>query len=180
MKPLTEKYVTQSADRKMYEYHIPKLSEEKQEQLEALVQKLEAAGATRPLSWAWSETKEGIPQFARFRVLQELYQTACAVPANIDCAHDFDPEMGTLYQEIAAVSGKAALDQLLLNYGRGLLSHLISLLDEGNFESERDGFSWQLMQTNPETDELLAGIHGLHEDFIDFDQEITLPDNKGV
>jgi len=175
MKPVTEKYVSQSANRKMYEYHIPKLNEEKQEQLENLLQKLETAGATRPLNWAWSEINEGIPQLARFRVLQELYQTAYDISGNIDSAYDFDPEIGAVYQEVATATGKAALDQLLLNYGKGLLYHLIGLLDEGNSESERDGLSWRLMKTNPETDELLAGINGLHEDFIEFDRETAQP-----
>ncbi|NML22350.1 hypothetical protein HHL16_15815 [Pseudoflavitalea sp. G-6-1-2] len=172
-----EKYIGQLSekDQKYYRHWLKELNESQIESLGNLTEKLALAGASRPLQWAWSEINEGIPQFARFRFLQELYMTAYDVNGNVDCAHDFDATIGKAYQQLTAAAGKEQLDHFLRSYGKGLLYQLMGVFDEGNVESERDGFSWRLMKTNPETDEMLKGIDGLHEDFMEFDQEITPP-----
>lgn len=174
MKPITAKLVAQSPNKKYYEHRIAQLSEARQQQLEALCEGLEAAGAKRPLDWALSETEEGIPQYARFRVLQELYQSAYSVTDNIDSAqYDFGFNANETYEALAKGIGREQLDQFLVAYGKGMLYNLVNMLDEGNSESARDGFSWRLMKTNDRGDEMLKGIDGLHEDFMEFDKEIN-------
>jgi hypothetical protein len=173
MKPVTAKLVAQSSNRKYYEHRISQLSEDRQQQLETLCEGLEAAGAKRPLDWALSETDEGIPQFARFRVLQELYQAANSVTNNVDSAeYDFGFNATETYETMAKAIGKKQLDDFLIAYGKGISYNLVTMLDEGNPESERDGFSWRLMKTNLPGDEMLKGIDGLHEDFMEFGDQI--------
>lgn len=175
-----DKYIDQLSekDQKYYRHRLKELNDSQIEALASLTEKLQLAGATKPLHWAWSEIREGIPQFARFRFLQELYVAAFDVDGNVDCAHDFDPNIAKTYQQLSGTVSKEHLNQFLRNYGKGLLYQLMGVFDEGNFESERDGFSWRLMKTNPETDELLKGIDGLHEDFMEFDQEILPPNSE--
>lgn len=159
-------------DQKYYRHRLKELSEAQKNELAELVEKLDNAGATKPLSWAWSEVTEGIPQFARFRVLQEIYSAAYDVAGNIDSAEDFGIEADTTYQAISGSLGKEKTDQFLIAYAKGMLYNLIGFLDEGNFEAERDGFSWRLMKTGENGDEMIRGIDGLHEDFMEFDDEI--------
>jgi hypothetical protein len=160
-------------DQKYYRHRLSKISEAQKNELAELVEKLDNAGATKPLSWAWSEISEGIPQFARFRVLQELYRSAYDVAGSIDSAeNDFEIDAGATYQAISGNLGKEKTDQFLIAYAKGMLYNLIGFLDEGNFEAERDGFSWRLMKTDEHGDKMIRGIDGLHEDFMEFDKEI--------
>ena len=159
-------------DQRYYRHRLNELSEAQKNELAELVEKLDNAGATKPLSWAWSEISEGIPQFARFRVLQELYRSAYDVAGSISSAEDFGIDAGTTYQAISGSMGKEKTDQFLIAFAKGMLYNLIGFLDEGNFEAERDGFSWRLMKTKEHGDEMIRGIDGLHEDFMEFDKEI--------
>lgn len=160
-------------DQKYYRHRLKELSEAQKNELAELVENLDNAGATKPLSWAWSEITEGIPQFARFRVLQELYSAAYDVAGSIDSAeNDFGYNAGTTYEAISGNLGKEKTDQFLIAYAKGMLYNLIGFLDEGNIEAERDGFSWRLMKTGEHGDEMIRGIDGLHEDFMEFEKEI--------
>lgn len=176
MKPVTQKYVALSADRKKHEYHIPRLSEAQQEQLEELMIRLETAGAKDPLSWALSETREGINQFARFLVLKNFYLAAYDIEGNTFAAEDFDPQIRDTYAEVTNTVGAEKLQHFLQSYGKGMIYQLLNILDEGNFaDADRDGISWQLMKIIPAEDKIAGGINGLHEDFIEFDTEIDIP-----
>lgn len=174
MKETTRKYVELAPNRKFYEHHIPKLGEAEQEQLDLLVGQLAAAGARNPLPWAYSQATEGIPQLERFLVLKYLYLSALDIEGNIDAGHDFDRQLGERYKEIADVVGNDKLQHLLLNYGKGMLYNLLGVIDEGNTDYESD-VSWQLLQYDRGKEQFGRGIGGLHEDFMEFHDEIELP-----
>lgn len=173
MKPITEKYIAQSADQKMYTYYVAKLNEEKSEQLEEMLLKFEAAGATRPLNWAWSELSEGIPQWARFMILKEMYQSAHDITGNVEASEEFDQKMNNSYQEITAKVGSEKLHQFLTAYAKGMLYNMLGVFDEGSFDYESKD-SWLLVTHNRETGELGKAISGLHEDFLEFGSEIEI------
>ncbi|HEU4496013.1 MAG TPA: hypothetical protein VFR70_03090 [Flavobacterium sp.] len=161
--------------RKSYEYRLSKMSEAESQQLEALVVRMVKEGATNPLSWAFSQWDEGIPQYERFMILKNLYQYADDVAGSVDSANDFDPGFASAWQEICKAVGEEKLRKFLTSYGRGLFQSMLDILDEGNPDHESDD-SWQLMQYNRTTEATGRPISGLHEDFIDFDQQLKLPE----
>lgn len=160
-------------NRRHYEYDLSKMSKEKKQLLEEFVVRLVKEGAKNPLSWAFSEVQEGIPQFARFMIIKNLYLSAYDVEGNVDSGEEFDQTTNDTYQEIIDKVGTEKLHQFLANYAKGMLYNMIGVFDEGNFDYESD-YSWQLMQYNPVTDILGRPVSGLHEDFLEFDQELNL------
>ncbi|HEX6431381.1 MAG TPA: hypothetical protein VF008_27005 [Niastella sp.] len=169
-----QKHLERSADKKYYEHRISKLSETEKDRLELLVIKMANAGAKEPLRWAFSELQEGIPQFARFMILKSLYQSAHDVQGSIDCGNDFDRHINTTHKEIAAAVGEEKLQQFLINYSKGMLYNMLGIFDEGNFDFESED-SWQLVEFNRNSDTLGKPISGLHEDFIEFNQQLDSP-----
>ncbi|HJT74163.1 MAG TPA: hypothetical protein VJ720_09095 [Chitinophaga sp.] len=167
-----QKYLEQSSDRKYYEHRISTLSETEKERLEQLVIKMANAGAKEPFSWAFSEFREGIPQFARFMVLKGLYQSAYDIEGSIGTGNDFDPHIDTVYKEIADAVGEEKLKGFLINYGKGMLYNMLGILDEGNTDYESED-SWQLMEHNRGSDTLGKPVSGLHEDFLEFEQQLS-------
>lgn len=169
----TSKFIAQLSDREQqrYRHEISRLNEAQQQQLEALVVRMARSGAKKPLDWAWSEFREGIPQWGRFMIIKELYLTARNVEGNVDAGHDFDPNTGKIYQEIAAVLGEERLKQFLVGYGKGLLNNMLGIFDEGNIDYESDD-NWLLMTHDRQTGKTGRPISGLHEDFLEFDDEI--------
>lgn len=160
-------------NRKHYAYELSKLSEAEKQQLEALVARMVKDGAKKPFEWAWSEFREGIPQWARFMILKGMYQSAYDIPGNIDSGDEFDQETGNTYQGIVEKVGKEKLHQFLTSYARGMLYNMIGIFDEGNFDNESND-SWLLMTQDRESGEPVKPISGLHEDFMEFDQEIEI------
>jgi hypothetical protein len=170
----TNKQIAQLSEREQqrYRYEISRLNEEQQQQLETLVVRMVRSGASKPLDWAWSEFREGLPQWARFMIIKEMYLTARNAEGNVDAAHDFDPNIGNIYQEIVAALGEEKLKQFLVGYGKGLLNNMLGIFDEGNFDYESND-SWLLMTHDRETGTLGRPVSGLHEDFLEFDGEIA-------
>ena len=150
-----------------YEQQISKLSDPQRVALLGLVERLAVAGATHPLAWAFSEVSENKPQFARFLVLKKLTEVTADTATNIALAMDADEEV---VSELLATVGEAKLNKFIKAYSQGIISHVISVLDEGNPQAERDGISWNLMETEP-TGKLTGRlIEGLHEDFLEFNE----------
>lgn len=160
-------------NRKHYEYELSKMSEEKKQQLETFVVRLVKEGAKNPLSWAFSEVQEGIPQFARFMIIKNMYLCAYDVAGNVDAGEEFDQQTSNIHQEIVEKIGTEKLHQFLKSYAKGMLYNMVGVFDEGNLDYESD-YSWQLMQYNPVTDTLGRPVSGLHEDFLEFDAEIEI------
>lgn len=158
-------------EQKRYRYEISRLDEAGKQQLETLVTRMDKAGAAKPLSWAWSEFKEGIPQWTRFMILKGLLQSAGDTAGNLDCGCDFDPAIHETYQEIANGAGEEKLKQFLQSYSKGMLYNVIGLFDEGNTDYDSND-SWQLMTLDREAGTLGKPISGLHEDFIEFENEL--------
>ncbi|KPE52842.1 hypothetical protein [Chryseobacterium indologenes] len=162
------------SNRKYYEFEFSKLNEEEKRRLEELVQRMVQSGARKPLDWAWSEFREGIPQWARFMILKEMYLSAHDVAGNIDAAEEFNPEMSRNYDEMGSVIGTEKLHQFLTGYAKGMLYNMLGIFDEGNFDYESND-SWILMTQNRKTDEPGKPISGLHEDFLEFEEQIEIP-----
>lgn len=142
------------------------------EEYESLVMRLGNAGAKNPSSWASSEVTEGLPQFARFLVLKSLFDIAKSTDDNIAMAADFDDELDEKYNTIKDAVGEEKLLSFLTAYSKGIIYNVIGLLDEGNQESDRDKISWTLMKTDENFESTGQIIQGLHEDFLEFEDEI--------
>lgn len=167
-----QQYLDQASDhdRKYYSHLVSQMSSAEQQRFTELVHRCAGAGAKKPLQWAYSELHEDIPQFARFLVLKNLHDLATAIPTNVDMAGDFHPNPDEAFTEIAAAMGAEKLNKFLTAYGMGLVNNFISLLDEGNFESERDKVTWGLFELNEDETVIGRRIAGLHEDIVDFNQ----------
>lgn len=142
------------------------------EEYESLVMRLGNAGAKNPSSWASSEVTEGLPQFARFLVLKSLFDISKSTDDNIAMAADFDDELDEKYNTIKDAVGEEKLLSFLSAYSKGIIYNVIGLLDEGNQESDRDKISWTLMKTDENFESTGQIIQGLHEDFLEFEDEI--------
>ena len=169
-----QQYIDQANDhdRKYYTHLVSKMSPEEQQRFEELTIRFDDAGAKRPLQWAHGELGGKIPQLARFLVLKNLHDIAQDVTGNIGLAEDFYPNPEELFTEIATAVGEEKLRHFLAIYGQGLTNNVISILDEGNFESERDKITWGLFELDAEEQTLGRRIAGLHEDAMEFDQEV--------
>ena len=138
-----------------------------------MVIRLENAGAKNPLNWASSEVSEGIPQFGRFLLLKTLFDLAKSTKDIIAIGADFDDSLDQKYNEIKNAVGADKLNDFLNSYSKGMIYNVISVVDDGNVNCDRDKVSWNLMMTD-ENDELTGQIiQGLHEDFINFEDEIS-------
>ncbi len=161
-------------EQKHYRFELSKLDDTQQARLEALVVRMVQSGATRPLSWAWSEFREGIPQWARFMILKGMYESANDVEGNADGADEFKPGSSVTYRDLRAIVGEEKLNQFLSSYGKGMLYNMLSIFDEGNFDYESND-SWMLVQYERQKGTLGRPISALHEDFLEFEQEMKLP-----
>ena len=168
----TQKHLENSNQKKFYERKISELTSEQKNELESLVIRLEKAGAKNPLSWALSEVTEKIPQFGRFLVLKTLFDIAKSTEDNISIAEDFDEDFNDKFDEIKENVGQEKLFDFLTSYSKGIIYNLIELLDEGNREFDRDKISWTLMKTDENFEPTGQIIQGLHEDFLEFENEI--------
>ena len=162
------------SNKKYYEFEISKLNESEKQHLEELVLRMVKSGARKPLDWAWSEFREGLPQWARFMILKEMYLSAYDVGGNVDAAGEFGPEVSRVYEEISSGIGTEKLNRFLTAYAKGMLYNMLGIFDEGNFDYESND-SWILMTQNRETDEPGKPVSGLHEDFLEFEEQIEIP-----
>ncbi|MFC6096329.1 hypothetical protein ACFPVY_06680 [Flavobacterium qiangtangense] len=165
-------HLDNSSDKKYYEHIISKLTDEQKEEFESLVIRLDNSGAKNPLQWASSEVREKIPQFGRFLVLKSLFDIAKSTKDNISMADDFDEDFNEKYTEIENILGQEKLSDFLKSYSKGIIYSVIGLLDEGNINSDRDKISWTLMKTDENFETTGQIISGLHEDFLEFEDEI--------
>lgn len=168
-----KKYLGQMSDhnRRHYEYELSKISEAEKQRLEALVARMAENGAKKPFEWAWSEFREGIPQWARFMILKGMYQSVYDIEGSVDAGNEFDQQTSNIHQKIADKIGTEKLNQFLIGYAKGMLYNMLGIFDEGNFDHESKD-SWMLVEYDIENDRLGKPISGLHEDFLEFEQEI--------
>jgi len=171
---ILQEYLEKLSDneQKRYRYELSKLTEAQVAQLETLVQRMGRSGAAQPLSWAWSEFREGIPQWARFMILKAMYGGARDIEGNVNAAAEFLPETTGIYEMLSAVVGPERLAQFLEGYSKGMLYNLLGTFDEGNPDYDEQD-SWLLVTHDRETGELGKPISGLYGDFLEFDQEIA-------
>jgi len=173
-----EKYLETCDDfgKKYYSKEIEKFTDEKKIQLLDLIKKMEQSGCTSPMSYAFSEVDEGIPQFARYLVLRQLFEIADDIQGvydnavdYCDCSEGSTDDFEEMHKQIIQIVGKEKLEKYLKIYNKGLVSNFISLLDEGTTCNIDTGFDWALVMTDSEGE--IKGdktICGLHEDFYDF------------
>jgi hypothetical protein len=159
-------------DRKYYTHLVSKMTPEEQQRFADLTLRFDAAGAKDALGWAHGELQGKIPQLARFLVLKNLHDTVTNIPANTDMAADFHPNPEEILAEMTAALGEEKVNKFLTAYGLGLANNFISLLDEGNCNREQEKITWGLFELDPEERTLGRRIAGLHEDIVDFDQEV--------
>lgn len=87
-------------------------------------------------------------------------------------ASDFDDEVEEKYNAIKDIVGEEKLLSFLTSYSKGIIYNVVGLLDEGNQEADRDKISWTLMKTDENFQSTGQMIQGLHEDFLEFEDEI--------
>ena len=167
-----EKYLEASSHKEFFERRISKLTEEQKSELEDLVIRLDNAGAKNPLQWAFSEVSENIPQFGRFLVLKKLFEIAKSPKENISTAIDFDDEVEEKFLEISKIVGKKKFLDFLISFSKGIMYNVVELIDEGNRNMDEDKVNWVLLKTDEEGKHSEQIIQGLHEDFLEFEDEI--------
>jgi len=168
-----EKYLDASSEwKEYYLQEISELTEEQKTELEDLLIRLDKAGAKEPLSWALSEVTENIPQFGRFLVLKNLFEIAKSPTKNISMALDFDCEIKNKFSEISKTVGEEKLLDFLSSFSKGMMYHVVELFDEGNRNAKEDKVNWVLLKTDENGKHSEQIIQGLHEDFLEFENEI--------
>jgi hypothetical protein len=158
-------------DQKHYRYELSRLDEAQLQRLEELVVRMVKAGAAKPFHWAWSELREGIPQWARFMIISSMYRSAHDVEGNADASVEFGPGTQETYSDMIAALGKEKVQQFLKAYSKGMLYNLLGVFDEGNTDHESDD-SWMLVTYDCRQETTGKPIGGLHEDFLEFEQEM--------
>lgn len=156
---------------KHYRYELSKLNETQLQQLETLLVRMVESGAKKPFNWAWSEFREGIPQWGRFMIISSMYRSADAVAHNVDAGSEFQYNTQQAYAEMVAALGEEKVQGFLKAYGKGMLYSMLDLFDEGHPDYEHDD-SWRLVEYNRETETTGKAISGLHEDFLEFESEM--------
>ncbi|GAA3732102.1 MULTISPECIES: hypothetical protein [Flavobacterium] len=166
-----ERLILGSKEQKYYRHAIKGFSKSELNDFERLALQLEEAGALDPLGWAFSEIKEGIPQAGRFLVLKGLFDIIKSPEENISLAYDFDEEVEEKYLDIQKLVGEEKLSDFLKTFSKGIISNVIDLLDYGNCNSDGE-IGWVLVKTDKEGNLTEKIISGLHEDFLDFEDEL--------
>lgn len=169
---IVEKHIEISPFKEMYLKSLSQFTEGQKAELEDLVIRLDNAGAKNPLQWAISEIEENIPQFGRFLVLKRLFKIANSPMETISMAEDFDDEIEDKYQEICRKAGKELMSDFLKSFSMGVVWNAMEVLDEGNRNADDDKVSWVLMRTDEDGNPTEQIIEGLHEDFIEFENEV--------
>ncbi|HCV95922.1 MAG TPA: hypothetical protein DGV23_04085 [Stenotrophomonas sp.] len=130
---------------------------------------MHAAGCLDPRDWVGSELAEDIPEFARFLLLREVYQLTDAVQDTLaDAVYD-QPALQDTLKALHEAVAPAALEALLLAYGRALGNGWVMALDHGPAGQGPDWPGWQLMETDAEGAPSGRLVQGLHEDYLDFE-----------
>jgi hypothetical protein len=139
-------------------------------------------GARDPAGWARSQTKEGIPQLARFLFLRQAWR--CVVPPGDETWVERElktPQnkpggiiVAPLRRLIDGGASIADLTIVVRVMQWQLLFQLCYLLgDPGDVEEEVKNIEWCLFQTDDEGNPLIP-IDALHESVLD-----TAPDDMG-
>jgi len=167
-----EKYLDALPSNDYYVRKIAELTEKQKSELEDLLIRLEKAGAKKPLQWAFSEISENIPQFGRFLVLKKLFEIAKSPKDNISMAYDFDEEIKHKFLEISNIVGEEKILDFLTSFSKGVMYNVAELIDEGNRNMDEDKVNWVLLKTDEDGKHSEQIIQGLHEDFMEFENEI--------
>lgn len=161
-----------AGDKKYKEPMKSTFTDLQKEEYENRVIRLCNAGVKNPSTWAFSKVTEGIPQFARFLILRSLFNIAKSADDNIAMATDFDDEVEEKYNTLKDIVGEEELLSFLTSYSKGIIYNVVGLLDEGTQEAERDKVSWILMKIDENFESTGRMIQGLHEDFLEFEDEV--------
>ena len=157
-----------------YEEWLRTLSRRDQERARALTERFRSLGAQDPEGWARSEIAEGIPQLARFLVLNSIKKHALdywqLTGALDDAAKEHevfqrllkhlrqsgfgDTDIGAFAQKIAAITAWQA----------------VHVLDEGYDADAEDKLpGWSVEERDSNGDRTGRSLGGLHESFYEFD-----------
>lgn len=174
-----EKYLEACDDwgKEFYGAEIEKLSDEKKAQLVELINKMEQCGCPSAMTYAFSEVTEGIPQFARYLVLKQLFDIADDVEGAYfnavdycECSESITDDFAEMHKQMTQAVGEENLNKYLKLYNRGMISSFISLLDEGACNTDI-GFGWALVKVDSQGNVMgNKCIEALHEDFYDFEK----------
>jgi hypothetical protein len=131
--------------------------------LDALVERMRAAGANEPESWARSEIKEDIAQAARYGFLRVVWRdlerwrdpafTSDAV-AGIELS---ESQRQQVIARLAAVAFRSALDVI----------HVID--NQGDYDGVEGMPGWKLVEIDPDGEPTGRDVDGLHESLLDVD-----------
>lgn len=162
--------------KKYYTSEISKLSEEKQQEIINLIQKMEKAGFKNNIPAAFSEIKENIPQFARMSVFKELHKIVRNIDNNCDYANNLDDENNWKYliEKFQKHFSKEEAEKFFYIYTKGIVAQFYDFFENGNPRAEEDDLNWVLLETKEDGSHSERIIQGFWEnDFIeeDFDWE---------
>lgn len=163
--------IEKSEAKEYYKEEFNKFTDEQKASLEHLIIKLKKAKSKNPLPWAFSQVKEGIPQFARFLILKNLSLLIQEPEQSINMAADFDQEMEAKFSEMKNVFGEEKTIDFLKTFSKGFVWNVIDFLEEGNSNHEEDGVNWALLELDQHNELTGKTIQGLHEDFLEFEAE---------
>lgn len=173
---LIEKYLNEFDSTEFYKKEIEKLTIDDKRSLEELLLRLEKAGAKKPLSWAFSEITENIPQFGRFLFLKGLTNIVHNVKENMSFADDtdenYEENIFKVSEKLEKLIGKAELNNFLKSFTKGVMWQVVNLIDEGNYNTNGEP-NWSLKELD-KNNKTERNINGLHEDLIGFEDELDI------
>ena len=161
-----EELITKSENPAYYTHATKNLTEEQLKNFTSYANELSQSGASDPLSWAYSEAKEGIAQRARYYLLSELFKLSEDISLASSDADYFNPQQGETLEKIEGAIGQDELTQFLQAYGKSLINGVVNILDDSNYGLGRVG--WEIRELDQDSASTGRPISGLHEDWLDF------------
>jgi hypothetical protein len=157
-----QRYVNErpSGERDFYQQWLDAWDQRTLAKAIAMAAKLEAAGCRQPEGWIFSELHEGIPQSARFALLQSLWERAIKPAVTNDFWLSGESNR-SLLEKIDQALSLQEKQQLFSEVANSLTFHLLNTLDEGSHGEDLPG--WSVVERSTEGRLTGRELGGLHE-----------------
>jgi hypothetical protein len=157
-----------------YEEWLRTLNPRERERARALTDRFRSLGAADPESWARSEVAEGIPQLARFLVLDTIRKQALDYWRSADVLGELAKEHGPSDRVLTHLRQSGLTDGDIAAFAQKIAAvtawQVLQVVDEGyaaDAGAELPG--WGLEERDSNGEPTRRGIAGLHESFYEFD-----------
>jgi len=152
------------AERAFYQGILDSWDQAKLEKASHLATALEQSGCEEPEGWVFSEISEGIPQSARFALLQALWKRAIgpAIRGRLwldkgQCADSLRKLEGTL--------SPGERHALFVEIAKALTFQIVNTIDEGSYNDKLPG--WIVTEVGSSGAPTGRELAGLHESVLD-------------